>query len=84
MLIMDLTLKQQAKNLFKDLGTVLVKYKNTGKLLASTETIQERLKVCVSCDNYNAEKKRCKSCGCYTNKKVLFENIKCPLDKWRK
>jgi|TARA_Y100000310_G_C20670057_1_gene809753 ribosomal protein L32 len=76
-------LHEQAQNLFKDLGGIIANYTKTGKVRASNDVIKERLQACVTCENYNAEKKRCKSCGCYTNKKVLFESIKCPKDKWR-
>lgn len=77
-------LHEQAQNLFKDLGGVLANYIKSGKVKATDEVIKERLEACVSCELYNAEKKRCTKCGCWTSKKVLFETIKCPKDKWRK
>lgn len=77
-------IKEQAANLFSDLSGVLANFIKTGKVRASDEVIKDRLETCVTCENYNAIKKRCKSCGCFTSKKVLFETIKCPKDKWSK
>jgi len=75
-------LKEQAKNLFNDLSKAIAKSVKNGTVLASKEEIQRRLEICVNCELYNAQKKRCTKCGCWTSKKVLLEHIDCPLDKW--
>lgn len=77
-------IKEQARNLFTDLSKAIAKSVKNGKVLAAKEEIERRLEICVQCDMYNAKKKRCSKCGCWTNKKVLLENIDCPLAKWGK
>ena len=74
-------LKEQAANLFGALKDILANSLKMNKVIASDDLIKKRLDVCVQCENYIAEKKRCKSCGCYLNKKVLLMGVECPLKK---
>lgn len=47
------------------------------------EVAAERLAICKSCDRYDADKQRCKACGCY-NMKMNLAQEQCPLNppKW--
>ena len=77
-------LKEQAQNLFNDLSGAIANFVKTGKVKSSDALIKSRLNICVTCDRYDAVKRRCTKCGCFTSKKVLLQNVKCPLDKWDK
>ena len=50
--------------------------------IASSETIEERLKVCHSCDKLNKELGVCKECGCIVKLKTRFAAVNCPIGKW--
>ena len=44
--------------------------------------MNEKLKICIVCDRYDAERKVCKECGCYMPLKTTVPFTKCPLGKW--
>jgi len=50
------------------------------RLLA--ENKEERLAVCKDCPFYNAERNKCKKCGCNMTFKTMYAGSKCPIDKW--
>lgn len=41
---------------------------------------KRRMKICQGCEMY--EQGRCKSCGCFLDKKVVWRVSFCPLEKW--
>lgn len=55
---------------------------------STQEQIDNRLKVCLSCDKFDAKNQQCLVCGCaISNKKIFMNKLawadqKCPLDKW--
>jgi hypothetical protein len=52
--------------------------------------IDERYKICLSCDSFNHSQKECMECGCNINNKRIFMNKlawadqECPIGKWSK
>lgn len=57
---------------------------------ATQEEINHRHAICVSCEEYNTQKKECNVCGCNINTKRIFLNKlawadqECPINKWSK
>lgn len=51
-------------------------------MLANNLTIIARSSICKTCDQLTPVVNICKSCGCFTNMKVILENQTCPLKKW--
>jgi hypothetical protein len=41
-----------------------------------------RLTICLGCEHFIEESKRCEKCGCFIEYKKLLENADCPLGKW--
>jgi|TARA_B110000438_G_C15784566_1_gene637804 hypothetical protein len=64
------------------------KAKKIGKLWASTEKVEQRLKICDSCEHKVTILKKslkvdcCNECGCVLKAKAPFEHFKCPIGKW--
>jgi len=48
----------------------------------SDDEATRRLSICSSCPFFVQESKRCTKCGCFMEKKVLFTQTHCPIDKW--
>ena len=44
--------------------------------------MNDKMKICIVCVEYNAEKKVCNKCGCYMPLKSTIPFAKCPLGKW--
>lgn len=73
------------KNIFQKVSESFVD--SLGKIakdptIANPETIEERLKICQSCDKLNKALGICKECGCIVNLKTRFAVAQCPIDKW--
>jgi uncharacterized paraquat-inducible protein A len=57
---------------------------------SSQQTINYRLAICQSCDQFNYQKQECYVCGCNINNKKQFLNKlawadqECPIGKWPK
>lgn len=51
-------------------------------LLISEEKRQQRENVCMECNQFNPESKRCYICGCFMEHKIKFRSSECPLSKW--
>jgi hypothetical protein len=64
----------------KTILDVLKTAKETGKIKASPELVEKRLKICGFCEHYNGI--TCKSCGCIMDIKTALHAAKCPLDRW--
>jgi hypothetical protein len=73
---------EQIKN-FKDFAVKVGQNAATGnEVFVSEETINERLKICSECSQFNSESKKCYLCGCFMQQKVKFTNSSCPVLKW--
>ncbi|HEY9671855.1 MAG TPA: DUF6171 family protein [Waterburya sp.] len=75
---------QMAINL---LETVREVAKAEGKLLVSQEEQQERLKICLECDQLWLPEEgkggaKCCECGCFIQLKIPVKAADCPLKKW--
>lgn len=73
------------KNFLKKISTSFVE--SVGRIskdptLASSEIVEERLKVCQNCDRLNESLGICKECGCIVKLKTKFAAVECPLGKW--
>ena len=66
-----------AKAVVKEAGSVV---RNDAPI--TEEAIEARLAICVTCDRYLAQAKRCKECGCFMKFKSRLRNEHCPLGKW--
>ena len=54
-----------------------------GKLtLSSAELAQERMKVCVECDNFRKMTRQCALCHCFLDLKTKVLAAECPLELW--
>jgi hypothetical protein len=71
-----------AKNITKSTANFI----KGGMKIVTDEQLQERLKICNNCDNFDAAAfkgtGRCKLCGCSTMLKLKMATEKCPIDKW--
>jgi uncharacterized paraquat-inducible protein A len=57
---------------------------------STKEQIEERLKICISCEEFDKKGSTCGICGCYvSDKKIFFNKLawadqECPINKWSK
>jgi len=67
-----------------NLGKALVGFAKSGFKTVDDETHQARLAICQGCDQYDADQRRCKHCGCRTSAKLRMASESCPLPepKW--
>ncbi len=49
---------------------------------ASKNIVEERLKICRSCDRFNESISMCRECGCNMILKTRFSVVNCPINKW--
>jgi hypothetical protein len=68
------------RGLFVTLAQVLKYASKTGQILASNETIENRMAVCRSCGFLMGS--RCEHCGCNMPIKVGLFAAVCPIGKW--
>jgi len=60
----------------------------SGMPKSGQKLIDERYKICVSCELFDSKEQQCLFCGCNVNDKNIFMNKlawkdqKCPKDKW--
>lgn len=52
------------------------------KVLAENQTVEDRLKICSTCEKFDALEKRCTVCGCFMMIKANLEASNCPDGKW--
>lgn len=50
----------------------------------SEEVKQQRMTICLSCDDFRPAVKTCKKCGCFMPAKATFALSSCPAGKWGK
>jgi hypothetical protein len=46
------------------------------------ETYSNRMKICISCDNFIRMTSQCKKCGCFMHLKSKLPNASCPIGLW--
>jgi len=70
----------QAGSLAKAVGRFVA----SGLQRVDDDAYRARLAICQSCDQYDADQKRCRLCGCKTSIKLRMASEHCPLDdpKW--
>ena len=73
------SLPDQAKNLVHFASNVITSKES---LFTTDEVKAQRLHICKSCEHYDAQQIRCKSCGCFLLAKASFTFDSCPLHKW--
>jgi hypothetical protein len=66
----------------KNLATSTIKHLANGAAAASSDQQKLRSSICESCDFFDADSKRCNSCGCFVNIKVTWASESCPEGKW--
>ena len=76
------SLPEQGKNLAKFTFEVVKQALSSNALFVSEEVKQERLKICSTCEYYDAEKVKCKHSGCFLQQKASFALDSCPIDNW--
>ena len=69
---------EQAKNFFSSMFNHLI----SGLPKVSQEISDERMSICLTCDQYDPNHKGCFVCGCYLPEKVAMADQECPLKKW--
>ena len=76
-----LTMTKMAKNMVKTAGQAIV----NGRV--SKEIREERYDTCKACPFFDANSKRCKSCGCFMEAKTWVggaPDALCPEKKWKR
>lgn len=73
-------LTEQAKNIGLSVANVLATAIKTGKIKATKETIEHRVKICKACRHLAGA--RCNVCGCFVSLKAGLKAEKCPIKKW--
>ena len=77
----------QAKNAVGAVGRVVKAVSQGKEVLASEDTLLERLAVCDDCPESTptelpVKDRRCAQCGCFLSKKAKLKTEKCPMGKW--
>lgn len=71
----------QAKQILE--GGARMVQESMGMLPASKAHVAtERMKICITCAEFDVDNTKCKSCGCFLQAKTLVEKAKCPIGKW--
>jgi transposase-like protein len=68
---------------FNEEQTRLELKKHEDNALNGEKFSKVRYEICNSCENFNSFTKFCSECHCFMPVKVLFKNVKCPVDKWQ-
>lgn len=58
----------------------MAKFLGSGFKIAPSETLQNRLRICRTCEHHTGL--RCRVCGCFTDAKARLLHEDCPLGKW--
>ena len=53
-----------------------------GNPIASPVSVESRLEICKTCENFDANSTSCKLCGCNMNLKTRLQSAHCPINKW--
>jgi hypothetical protein len=53
-----------------------------GEPPVTQEVVDERLAICLGCERFIEDQKRCRDCGCFVKFKTRLRSQHCPRDKW--
>lgn len=79
---------QKPPSLLKMVGTLAkATIAETKAVIAKDPPVSEgeyvrRLRLCSTCDLFDKEASRCRSCGCYMTYKARLRSQQCPVGKW--
>lgn len=76
------SLPQQAKNSTLLIADVIRDAIQNNKLFAEPLEKSRRLSLCMVCEHFESQSKRCRKCGCYMEHKAGLTVAKCPVNKW--
>lgn len=76
------SLVQEAMNLAKSVATVVKDAAQGKAVTVSEEELQRRYSICEKCDLFDADKKRCRKCGCWMDMKSKLASMECEIGKW--
>lgn len=51
-------------------------------LLAGADVEEQRLEICLSCEELDPESEQCRVCGCFVRGKTMVAVSRCPRKKW--
>ena len=60
----------------------LIQHAKNGFKVVDTTVYAKRVSVCLGCPKFKEEEDTCGVCGCYIDKKALWDSESCPEDKW--
>jgi len=63
-------------------SNVIDKAWNENVFKADAIAREERNNICVTCEEFTKENRKCKVCGCYMDLKIPLIAAKCPIKKW--
>lgn len=61
----------------------LFKHAKNGFKVVPNATYIRRVSTCLECPKYKAEDDTCGVCGCYIDKKALWDSESCPDNRWK-
>lgn len=59
-----------------------IKHAMSGFEYRAQEDINRIQEICKACEHYLPDKKRCKLCGCWTQRKIRWASSHCKINKW--
>lgn len=75
------TFMQKVKNLSGTVKDCVILALQTGQVVASSETVQTRIKHCTECPHLTTNLV-CEKCGCKMKIKWSAQGAACPIGKW--
>lgn len=78
--------KKEEPSLFAkaiSLTKATINHVKSGCALVTDNVEKDRIETCSTCDFFDKEKYKCKSCGCELKYKLLWQTSKCPENRWK-
>ena len=72
--------KEKAAEISKNSKTALLEKINVQFI--DEEAKDQRVSICLACENYFAKTGQCIKCGCFVKAKTWLKNASCPVNKW--
>lgn len=69
-------------NIISNFSNSLYNHMQSGFKQVDSETKNNRLNICKTCEHYNDSLIKCNSCGCFLLIKAAWASEDCPLKKW--
>jgi hypothetical protein len=76
------SLPEQAKNTTLLIADVIRNAIQNNTIFTTAEEKNRRYSLCMVCEHFEANSKRCKKCGCYMENKTGYTAAQCPIKKW--